>query len=64
MKVGDLIVLSPKKTRKGLAYENELGLIIDFCVIPGSTTVLATVNFAGRVYQLPTKDLQVVKEEL
>tara|TARA_R110002049_G_scaffold88919_1_gene224122 strand:- start:401 stop:580 length:180 start_codon:yes stop_codon:yes gene_type:complete len=28
MKPGDLVVLSPRKTRKGLAYEEKIGLVL------------------------------------
>jgi hypothetical protein len=28
MKPGDLVVLSPRKTRKGLSYEEKIGLVI------------------------------------
>ena len=61
MRVGDLVRLSTRKTRKGMPYETSTGLVIRIHVIRDTNIVIATVNFSGEVYELAAKDLRVIK---
>ena len=56
MQPGDLVVLSSRKTRRGMGYEDKVGLVIKIA----STTV--AVNFAGTTVYLDTNDVELVSE--
>ena len=57
MKVGDLVRLSSRKTRRGIGYEDKIGIVLKVAI-----NKVATVDFAGvRVY-LGIEDLEVVSE--
>ena len=57
MKVGDLVVLSARKTRKGMGYEDKIGLLINIAI-----NNVVTVNFAGTTVNLGIEDVKVVSE--
>ena len=61
MKVGDLVMLSTRATRKGMQHEDEVGLVIGVHAIQGTNIVIITANFSGEICELPLKDLMVVK---
>ena len=60
MKVGDLVILSPKKTRKGLFYEDKMGIVTK--IILKRQGWLAKVLFDGVTCTIPYSDLKVVCE--
>jgi len=58
--VGDLVILSPKKTRKGLSYEDKMGIVTK--IILKRQGWLATVLFDDVSCTLPYSDLKIVSE--
>ncbi len=57
MKVGDLVRLSSRKTRRGIGYEDKIGIVLKVAI-----NNVVTVDFAGvRVY-LGIEDVEVVSE--
>ncbi len=63
MKVGDLVRLSARKTRKGFAYENIVGLLVDMSHDPVLGYVMCTVNFGGVIYDFNITELDVVDKD-
>lgn len=61
MKVGDLVRLSPRKTRKGFTYESMIGLIVDMTHDPVLGHMMCSVNFGGVIYDFGMTELDVVK---
>jgi hypothetical protein len=65
MKVGDLVRLSPSKTRKDFTYEDMIGLIVDMATVastrPAGGYIMCSVNFGGEVHDLNMTDLVTVK---
>lgn len=61
MKVGDLVMLSTRATRKGMRYEDEVGLVIGVHATQNTSIVIITANFSGEICELPLKDLMVIK---
>ena len=57
MKVGDLVRLSSRKTRRGIGYEDKLGIVLKVAI-----NNVATVDFAGVSIYLGIEDLEVVSE--
>ena len=57
MKVGDLIRLSASKTRRGIGYEDKIGVILKVAI-----NNVVTVNFAGTTIHLGIEDVEVVSE--
>lgn len=74
MKVGDLVCLSARQTRKGLAYEGKVGLIIkvehliDLAVPPiagdlsSASVLLYTVRFGTTDITLSGEALHLISE--
>jgi len=63
MKVGDLVQLSPRKTRKGMPYDDKLGLITKVTKPTASSWVpKVVVDFDGSLYTFSLHDLEVVSE--
>ena len=66
MEIGDLVRLSPRKTRKGLVYEDLVGLVVDKTGRGGQNIepryVMCSVNFGGAVYDFNVTDLIIVEE--
>tara|TARA_R100000005_G_scaffold95318_2_gene76347 strand:- start:69 stop:248 length:180 start_codon:yes stop_codon:yes gene_type:complete len=57
VKVGDLVRLSSRKTRRGIGYEDKIGIVLKVAI-----NNVVTVDFAGvRVY-LGIEDVEVVSE--
>ena len=63
MKIGDLVRLSTRKTRKGLTYENMIGLIVDMSRDPVLGYVMCSVNFGGVLYNFNITELDVVDKD-
>jgi hypothetical protein len=57
VKPGDLVVLSPRKTRKGLAYEEKIGL-----VITSDRRGIIKIKIDGQELLFNESDLVVVNE--
>ena len=57
MKPGDLVILSPRKTRRGIGYEDKVGIVLKVAI-----NNVVTVNFAGTSMYLGIEDLQVISE--
>jgi len=60
VKVGDLVRLSARKTRKGFTYESMVGLIVDMSD-PVLGHMMCSVNFGGVIYNFGMTELDVVK---
>jgi hypothetical protein len=60
MKVGDLVRLSIQKTRRGMPYEDKIGLVIK--ILTQEQQGLITVNFGGVMYTFKRADLEVTSE--
>lgn len=57
MKPGDLVRLGRHKTRRGMGYEDKLGLVVKVAI-----NNVVTVDFAGVRIYLGIEDLEVVSE--
>ena len=57
MKVGDLVRLSSRKTRRGIGYEDQYGIVLEVKI---NRTV--TVDFSGLTIYLAIEDVEVVSE--
>ena len=57
MKVGDLVRLSPRKTRRGIGYEDKIGIVLKIAI-----NNVVTVNFAGTTVHLGREAVEVVSE--
>jgi hypothetical protein len=57
MKVGDLVRLSLRKTRRGIGYEEQIGVVLKVAI-----NNVVTVNFAGIVVHLGIEDVEVISE--
>ena len=64
MKIGDLVVLSSRKTRKGYSWEQATGIVVDVALedIAGHEIKVCIVNFGGQVYSFGLGELTVVSE--
>ena len=65
MEIGDLVRLSPRKTRKGFIYEDLIGLVVDkpgLEVLSGQHYVMCSVNFGGVVYDFNVIDLVIIEK--
>ena len=62
MNIGDLVKLSPRKTRKGFTYESMVGLIISIFVDKVLGSELYEVNFDGQIYTFDKKELVVIND--
>ena len=60
MKVGDLVRLSMRKTRKGMPYDDKLGLVVEVKMCPPGW--MAAVDFNGLLYTFNMCDLDIVSE--
>ena len=56
MKVGDLVVLSPRKTRRGMGYEDKVGVVTKI------VSLTVAVNFAGSTVYLNAGDMELISE--
>ena len=54
---GDLVRLSSRKTRRGIGYEDRLGLVVKVAI-----NNVVTVDFAGTQVYLAIEDVEVVSE--
>ena len=57
MKPGDLVRLSSRKTRRGIGYEDKIGIVLKVAI-----NNVVTVNFAGTSVYLGIEDVQVISE--
>ena len=57
MKPGDLVRLSSRRTRRGIGYEDRLGLVVKVAI-----NNVVTVDFAGTQVYLAIEDVEVVSE--
>ena len=57
MKVGDLVVLSPRKTRRGIGYEDKIGVLVHIAI-----NKVVTVNFGGATVHLGAEDVEVISD--
>ena len=57
MRPGDLVRLSSRKTRRGIGYEDRLGLVVKVAI-----NNVVTVDFAGTQVYLAIEDVEVVSE--
>jgi len=57
VKPGDLVRLGRHKTRRGMGYEDKLGLVVKVAI-----NNVVTVDFAGVRIYLGIEDLEVVSE--
>lgn len=57
MKVGDLVKLGRHKTRRGIGYEDKIGIVLKVAI-----NNVVTVNFAGIVVHLGIEDVRVISE--
>ena len=67
MKAGDLVIVGPRKTRKGLPYDDKVGTVLSDPVIrltssTGFVLEEVVVMFAGEEYLFNIKDLKGVNE--
>jgi hypothetical protein len=67
MKAGDLVIVGPRKTRKGLPYDDKVGTVLSNPVVRLSSSTgfkleEVTVMFAGEKYVFDIKDLEIVNE--
>jgi hypothetical protein len=60
VKVGDLVKLSLRKTRKGMPYDDTIGVVTEVYV--RSQGWIATATFDGVSYTFAFSDLQVISE--
>ena len=60
MKVGDLVKLSVRKTRKGRPYDDAIGVVTK--VELNERGWIATTIFDGALYRFSFSDLRVVSE--
>ena len=61
MKVGDLVKLAMHKTRKGMPYDNTIGVVTKVKTTGDGWTIVTTV-FDGSTYTFSLSDLRVVSE--
>jgi hypothetical protein len=57
MKVGDLVRLCSRKTRRGMGYEDKIGIVLKV-----ARNNVVTVNFAGITIHLGIEDVKVISE--
>ncbi len=57
MKVGDLVRLGRHKTRRGIGYEDKIGIVLKVAI-----NNVVTVDFTGMRIYLGIEDLEVVSE--
>ena len=57
IKVGDLVRLSMRKTRRGIGYEDKLGIVLKVAI-----NRVATVDFAGTTIYLGVEEVELVSE--
>lgn len=57
MKPGDLVRLSLTKTRRGIGYEDKIGIVIHAAV-----NRVVTVDFAGTQVYLGFEDVEIISE--
>ena len=57
MKPGDLVRLGRHKTRRGMGYEDKIGIVLKVAI-----NNVVTVNFAGMTVHLGIEDVKVISE--
>ena len=57
MKAGDLVRLSPRKTRRGIGYEDKIGVVVHSAI-----NKVVTVNFDGTQVHLGFEDVEIISE--
>ncbi len=57
MKPGDLVRLSLRKTRRGIGYEDKIGIVIHAAI-----NRVVTVDFAGTQVYLGFEDVEIISE--
>ena len=67
MKVGDLVQLSMRKTRKGRPYEDTIGVVTEVDAPPPRQSrdgrlTLVTAIFNGMPYTFSLSDLEIISE--
>jgi len=62
MKVGDLVKLSMHKTRKGMPYDNTIGVVTEVKPTDEQGWTFVTAVFDSTPYTFPLTDLEVVSE--
>jgi len=62
MKVGDIVGMSFRVTRRGSLHEEQIGLVLEL-IEAYDGHYSAVVNFAGAVLTLPVTHLRIIDEE-
>ena len=62
MKVGDLVKLSMHKTRKGMPYDNTIGVVTEVKPTDDQGWTFVTAVFDSMSYTFPLTDLEVISE--
>jgi hypothetical protein len=57
VKPGDLVRLSLRKTRRGIGYEDKIGIVIHAAI-----NRVVTVDFAGTQVYLGFEDVEIISE--
>jgi len=57
VKPGDLVKLGRHKTRRGIGYEDKIGIVLKVAV-----NNVVTVDFAGMIIHLGIEDVRVISE--
>ena len=57
MKPGDLVRLGRHKTRRGIGYEDKIGIVLKVAI-----NNVVTVDFAGARIYIGIEDLEVISE--
>jgi hypothetical protein len=57
VKVGDLVKLGRHKTRRGMGYEDKIGIVLKVAI-----NNVVTVNFAGTTIHLGIEAVEVISE--
>ena len=57
LKPGDLVRLSPRKTRRGIGYEDKIGIVVHAAI-----NRVATIDFAGIQVYLGFEEVEIISE--
>ena len=63
MKVGDIVTMSHRVTRRGSPHEEQIGLVLELIEGASIDRDRAVVNFAGTILVYPVTYLRIIDEE-
>jgi hypothetical protein len=63
MKVGDIVAMSHRVTRRGSLHEEQVGLVLELIEGGPGRSDRAVVNFAGTILTYPVTYLRIIDEE-